>query len=161
MKFFGSGIKWGYIFLTVLVISFIPFPTELVPEMKLQIVDVKNQPLPNVNTEQNWKNYTFFGVEGVEERCSDSGGTVVYPRRMLWANAFSRVVFPVLAQLGTLIHGSTGTVADVQVYDRNYISDFQYWKEEELFFSYKRNALPDVVVAKAEYVENAKICPNR
>jgi hypothetical protein len=161
MKFSNSGIKWGYIFLTILVISFIPFPTELIPEMKLQIVDVKNQPLPNVNTEQNWKNYTFFGVEGAEERCSDAGGTVVYPRRVLWASAFSRIAFPVLAQLGTIIHGSTGTDSYVRVFDRNYISDFQYWREEELFYSYKRHALPTIAVAKAEYVENAKSCQNQ
>jgi len=160
MKFSSSGIKWGYVFLTILVISFIPFPTELVPEMKLQIVDVKNQPLPNVNTEQSWKNYTFFGVEGFEARCSDADGVVVYPRRLLWASAVSRVTFPVLAQLGTLIHGSTGTDSYVRVFDRNYISDFQYWREEELFFAYKRNALPNIVVAKAEHVENAKVCRN-
>lgn len=161
MKFSNSGIKWGYVFLTILVISFIPFPTELVPEMKLQIVDVKNQPLPNVNTEQSWKNYTFFGVEGFEARCSDADGIVVYPRRLLWASAFSRVTFPILAQLGTIIHGSTGTDSYVQVFDRNHISDFQYWREEELFYSYKRHPLPTIAVAKAEYHENAKSCRNQ
>ena len=161
MKFSNSGIKWGYIFLTVLVISLIPFPTELVPELKLQVVNVKNQPLANVATEQSWKNYTFFGVEGFEESCTDSDGIVVYPRRMLWASAFSRITFPLLAQLGTLIHGSTGTVSDVRVFDRNYTSDFQNWREEELFYAYRRNALPTIAVAKAEYVENAKSCRNQ
>jgi len=161
MKFSNYGIKWGYIFLTILVISLIPFPTILVPELRLQVVNVKNQPLANVTTEQSWKNYTFFGVEGFEERCTDSDGIVVYPRRRLWASAFSRIAFPVLAQLGTLIHGSTGTVSDVRVFDRNYISDFQDWQEEELFYSYKKHALPTTLIAKAEYVENAKSCRNQ
>jgi hypothetical protein len=153
-----SKIKWGYIFLTVLILSFIPFPTELIPELELQVVDAKNQPLPAVNTEQNWKNYTFFWTEGFEERCTDAAGVVVYPRRLLWASAFSRVVFPVLAQVGTLIHGSAGTNFYVRVFDRNYISDFQYWKEEEFFYADKKNAPPTLVIAKPEHIENAKAC---
>lgn len=158
MKSSNSGIKWGYIFLTVSILSFIPFPTELVPEWQLRVVDVKNRPLPNINTEQSWKNYTFFWTEGFEERCTDADGVVIYPRRLLWASAFSRVLFPVLAQVGTLIHGSAGTSSDVRVFDRNFISDFQYWKEEEFFYAYKRKARPAIVTAKSERIENAKTC---
>lgn len=158
MKSSYSRINWGYIFLTVFLLALIPFPTELVPEMRLRVVDHKNRPLPNVGTEQNWKNYTFFRVEGFEEKCTDADGVVVYPRRFLWASAASRITFPVLAQLGTLIHASAGTGASVRVFDRYFISDYQYWKEDEFFYAYKRNQLPTVMIARPEHIEYAKSC---
>lgn len=158
MKNSKSGINWKYIFLTVFILALIPFPTELVPESRFQIVDASHQPLPNIATEQEWKSYTFFNVGGFEERCTDSDGVVVYPRRMLWASAFSRVTFPVLAQIGTIIHGSAGTISYFQVFDRNYISDFQNWHEEEFFYTYKSSEMPAVVVAKPESNEFAKSC---
>jgi hypothetical protein len=158
MKDSMSGINWKYIFLTIFILALIPFPTELVPESRFRVVDAKNQPLPYVATEQEWKSYTFFNVGGLEERCTDSNGVVVYPRRMLWASAFSRVAFPVLAQIGTIIHGSAGTISHFQVFDKNYISDFQNWREEEFFYAYKSNEMPAVVVAKPEFNEFAKSC---
>ena len=153
-----SGINWKYIFLTVFILALIPFPTELVPESRFQIVDTRNQPLAGVATEQEWKSYTFFNVGGFEERCTDSSGIVVYPRRMLWASAFSRITFPVLAQIGTIIHGRAGTISYFQVFDRNYISEYQMWHEEEFFYVYRSNEMPAVVVAKPESNEFAKGC---
>jgi hypothetical protein len=154
----GTGINWKYIFLTVLVLALIPFPTELIPEFSVKVVDEKNQTLPNINTEQSWRNYTFFGVGGNEERCTDANGIVTFPKRLLWASALSRTVFPLLSQVGTLVHGSTGTISHVQVFDRNYISDFYYWEEELFSYGNKRKELPTVVVAKSEFIENAKTC---
>ena len=158
MKSSRSGINWKYIFLTVFILALIPFPTELVPESRFRIVDARSQPLPFVATEQEWKSYTFFNVGGFEERCTNFEGVVVYPRRMLWASAFSRVTFPVLAQIGTIIHGSAGTISYFRVFDRNYISDFQNWREEEFFYAYKSNEMPAVVVAEPETNEFAKGC---
>jgi hypothetical protein len=158
MKSPNTEIKWKYIFLTVLVLAFIPFPTELVPELSFAVVDEKNQPLPDINTEQSWRNYTFFGVGGDDEKCTGANGIVTFPRRFLWASAVSRVVFPVLAQIGTLVHGSTGTSSHVRVFDRNYISDFYYWEEELFSFADQRKEFPTVAVAKYEFIENAKSC---
>lgn len=158
MKNSKSSINWKYIFLTVFLLALIPFPTELVPESRFQVVDTRNQPLSNVATEQEWKSYTFFNVGGFEDRCTDSQGIVVYPRRMLWASALSRVTFPVLAQIGTIIHGSAGTISYFQVYDRNYVSEFRNWREEEFFYIYKRHEMPAVIVANSEINEFAKGC---
>jgi len=154
----SSQINWKYIFLTVLVLALIPFPTELIPELRLQVVDAKNRPLTGVNTEQNWKNYTFFWTEGFKEECTDDDGVIIFPRRTLWASAFSRIFFPVLAEFGTLQHGSTGTRFEVRVFDRNYLSDFQLWDERGFFYGFKTDDLPKTIVAKAEYIENAKTC---
>lgn len=158
MKYSSPGIQWKYIILTVFLLALIPFPTELVPETKFRIVDAKNQPLTFVATEQEWKSYTFFNVGGFEERCTDSNGIVVYPRRMLWASAFSRVIFPILAQVGTIIHGSSGTISYFRVFDRNYISDYQNWREDEFFYAYRSNELPAIVIAEPESNDYAKNC---
>lgn len=158
MTDFISKIKRRHILLIIFVLSFTPFPTELIPEWKMQIVDERNQPLPSVMTEQSWRNYTFFAVEGHDEKCTDSNGIVIYPKRFLWAGAFSRIVSPVLANVMTLAHGSTGTDASVRVFDRYYISDFYYWREKEMLYSHERSELPDKAIAKNSNVVNAKSC---
>jgi hypothetical protein len=158
MTDFSSKIKWKRILLIFFALAFIPFPTELVPEWKVQIVDEQNQPLPNVKTEQSWKSYTFFFVEDYEEKCTDSNGVVIYPKRFLWAGALSRIVSPIFADIMTLAHGSTGTNASVRVFDRHYISDDYYWREKEKLYSRERSELPTKVVAQNSNVVSAKSC---
>ncbi len=156
MSNFFSKIKWWRILLIIFALSFVLFPTELIPEWKMQIVDQQDKPLPNIQTEQSWKNYTFFSTGGFDEKCTNSDGIVIYPKRFLWAGTFSRIASPILAEVMTLAHGSTGTSASVRVFDRDYISDYYYWREKENLYSYERSELPSKAVAKFSDVVNAK-----
>lgn len=127
---------------------FVPFPTELVPEWKVRVVDEQNRPLRKVNVEQSWTNYTF-GESGFDNKYTDENGFVVFPPRLLRTGAFSRVVYPPLAALTLLAHGSTGTDAHVRVFDKNYFSDYFNWREEETIYWHTSGKLPDLIVVKA------------
>lgn len=154
---FSKFSKWHFAAL-LLFILFMPFPTELIPEWKMQFVDEQNDPLVNVRTEQSWESYTFMGVGGYDTKCTDTNGFVVYPQRLLWAGLVSRIVSPLAADLFTLAHGSTGTDAHIRVFDKNYISDYQYWREREKIYTRHRDALPRLAAAKRSDIQNADSC---
>jgi hypothetical protein len=144
MKTAQSGIKWKCVFLTVLVLVFIPFPSHMIPVWTIQVVDRQNQPLSNVNAEQSWKHYSYFMTEGFDAKRSDANRNVVFPSRRLWASAFSRVVSPALAEIGTLAHGSTGLSINARIYDEVYygedlISWYSNWHHDK--------PLPNKIVA--------------
>jgi hypothetical protein len=127
---------------------FVPFPTELIPEWKVRVVDEQNRPLRKVNVEQSWTNYTF-GDSGFDNKDTDENGFVVFPPRLVWTGAFSRIVYPPLAALMLLAHGSAGTDAYVRVFDKNYFSDYFFWREEETIYRHKSGKLPDLIVVQA------------
>jgi hypothetical protein len=132
--------------IAALVLFLIPFPTELIPEWKLRVVDENNQPLANVKVVQSWKNYTF-GDHGFDNGYADENGFVVFPQKQLWASAFSRIVYPPLVALALLAHGSAGTDVSVQVFDKNYFSYNLYWRERETIYWHTRDKLPDLITA--------------
>lgn len=158
MKEFISKIKKKHIVWFVLFLLFMPFPTEMVPKWEMQVVDEKNQPLANVRTEQSWQSYTFFASGGYESKCTDSKGKIIYPTRYLWAGTLSRVVSPLWADVMTLAHGSTGTVAHIRVIDPDYSSDFIYWEEKEEIYTRVREPLPKKIVAEYREFDNYKSC---
>lgn len=158
MKEFNSKLKKWHIVLIVLFLLFMPFPTEMIPEWKMLVVDNKNKPLSNVRTEQNWKNYTFFATQGYDSKCTNSKGKVVYPSRYLWAGTLSRIVSPLWANVMTLAHGGTGTSAHIVLADPHYSSDFIYWREREKIYSREREPLPEKIVAKQREFDNYEGC---
>ncbi|MDQ3635073.1 MAG: hypothetical protein M3405_11285 [Acidobacteriota bacterium] len=148
MKDLISKIKKWHIVLILSFLLFMPFPTEMVPKWEMQVVDSENQPMANVRTEQSWQSYTFFFTRGYDSRCTDSKGKIVYPKRYLWAGIISRIVSPIWANVMTLAHGSTGTDANIQVFDNHYISDNYYWREREKIYTRKRGKLPQIAIAE-------------
>ena len=135
--------------MAVLAVSFVPFPTEMVPEWRLRFETEEGGPLASVVVQQGWRSYTYPVSRGYEQRCTDSDGVVIFPKRYLWAGLISRIVFPVLAEAMTLAHGSTGTDAYVQVFDRNFISENYYWRDRMSFYAHN----PDPSMADGGRVE--------
>lgn len=143
----------------IAVVLFMPFPTEMIPEWKMQVVDEQNQPLADVRAEQSWRNYAFWGGDGYVTKCTDSNGYIVFPRRFFWAGTVSRIVFPLLAKAVTpLSHGSTGTYASVRLFDRNYRSDYDYWPEREEIYKRTKEKLPRKAIAIRSERDNAEVC---
>jgi hypothetical protein len=97
-----------------LFILLVPFPFEHVPKFEFLVVDENGQPLPGVTAVQEMRDYTYNKNERNEVR-SDNLGQVVFPSRSIWASFAYMVGRPVLAQLLTLAHGSTGAQADMYV----------------------------------------------
>ena len=130
-----------------ILLLFMPFPTQMVPKWKLLVVDEQGQPLANVKVEQSWEHYSFIGVKGFDERRSDENGYVMFPQRLLWAGLISRIVSPILAEIGTLVHGSTGLSIDARVFDqKRYYSGGNnqiYWYENW----HSGKPLPDKIIA--------------
>lgn len=137
-----------WIFLIILAVMFVPFPTEIVPEWQMQFRQGGGEKLSNVLAQQSWTSYTYFAAGGYDQRCTDSEGIVVFPKRYLWSGLFSRVASPILAEMMTLAHGSTGTNADIQIFDRNYISDNYYWREKMEMYKHYPGLLPSEGIAK-------------
>lgn len=147
MKSFISKIKWYNILLIIFVLSLTPFPTQMIPEWKIQVVDEQNQPLSNVKLRQSWENYTYFFVEGNQEMISDKDGFVNFPPKYLWASFFSRIAFPPLASLSKLAHGSAGTSAYVMTTGDDYARKFtDTWSDNEQVYFRNPEFLPEKIV---------------
>ncbi len=112
--------RWKIVGFIVLLALIIPFPTVLVNEWTLRVVDENSSPLPNVKVENNWTNYDHPFSGGLEARRSDEDGYITFPARYVWGNLSSRIVFSLLASLSTLAHGSTGHSIYVRIYDECY-----------------------------------------
>lgn len=100
------------VILFCVLISFIPFPTILVPEWKVQVVDENGNPYKNKLVRQFCDNYTL-GVHPCEEagdfmKLTDENGYVVFPERKVWLSLTSRLIRSFLNLLMLLAHGSYG-----------------------------------------------------
>ncbi len=146
MLTFISKLTRRQVILIVFILSFIPFPTVMISEWKVQVVDVQSESLANVGVEQDWKNYTFMWVEGSDIRQSDENGRVIFPRRFLWASAISRLVSPFISAVGELAHGSSGTYVNSRVLDQNYSGKEQFfWDEKQFLYWYRTDYLPETI----------------
>ena len=142
MTLFRIQVRKWHVAIAVLAILFVPIPTELVPEWTMRFRDGNGHPLSRVVTEQSWRSYTFFAVDGYAQSCTDVEGVVIFPKRYLWAGLLSRILSPLLAEAMTLAHGSTGTMAHVRIFDRRYISDNYYWGDQMDLYTHQPGSLP-------------------
>jgi hypothetical protein len=110
-------IKWWHIVIGIVLLCLVPFPSRMVPEWTMTVVDDDGSHLVGIQVEESWKHYTYFSAEGFELRRSDENGVVRFPPRFLWASALSRLFSPPLAELGKLAHGSAGLSINARVWD--------------------------------------------
>jgi hypothetical protein len=130
----------------IIVLSFIPFNTEMVPEWKLQVLDNNGEILPGVQVEESWDNYSFF-FEGFEWRRADQNGYVVFPARHVWAGLLGRILLPAFAKFGELSHGSSGLSIGARVFD----PEAKYYSTSDDMISWysgwdKDRALPNTII---------------
>ncbi len=149
MKVLLKAIKWWQWLLGALILLFVHFPSEMVPEWKIQFRDEAGLPSQHRVVEQSWKSYTYFAADGYDQRCTDENGAVVFPRRYLWSGILARMISPILASAMTLAHGSEGTSASVRVFDRYYISDYYYWRDKMSLYSHNPDlSIPSIGTAE-------------
>jgi protocatechuate 3,4-dioxygenase beta subunit len=97
----------------ILGIFLIPFPTEVVPEYDLRIVDQNGIPLENASIEQACSNYTYSSRnicgEALDARQrTDENGVVRFSSKAIWMSLLSRMGRAAFHYLMTAFHGSLG-----------------------------------------------------
>lgn len=136
--------------LIVVVLFFIPFPTQAIPEWKIQVVDEKNQPLSNVQVLQYWDNYTYWGYyDRRENTYTDENGFATFSPKYIWVSAISRIIFPPIAFLSQMAHGSAGTHSSIRTIDENYTTEFtSSWDDGEIIYFHRSESFQNKLVTK-------------
>ena len=101
--------------LFLILILLLPFPTTVVPEWRLRVIDYNDQPFVGEEVMEIWQHYSLESDGHSEVRRTDESGYVVFPRRKIWSPLLLRIVSTSLAAVLTLAHGSMGVNAWVMV----------------------------------------------
>ena len=104
------------IIIAALLILLIPFPTLIVPNWRVQVVDFNGNVCPNRNVRETWSHYSIYINDGNfqwEDRQTNSEGYVEFPERKVWAPLIWRAIGSVIANILILAHGSAGPHATI------------------------------------------------
>jgi len=113
--------------LLLAVVMLIPYPTTVVPEWKIRVLDRYGAPVEGEPVREVWQHYSYESESHGEELPTDADGYVTFREREIWASPLRRVVFTCWAALWTLAHGSMGESAWVLVPGRSaYHPEFVY-----------------------------------
>lgn len=105
---------YGRVLLLICGISlFIPFPTTVVPEWKVRVVNESGKPIKALRVKQYWQNYSVEFSGNEQESVTNDDGYVTFPRRVVWAGLLHRTLGPVLNILGQGVHFSFGPSAQL------------------------------------------------
>jgi hypothetical protein len=99
----------------LLALFLIPFPTGVVPEWKLRVLDRDGNPISGERVRETWQHYSLEGDGHEDERLTDQNGYVVFPARKIWSPLLWRIVSTGSAAVSTLFHGGMGVHAWVMV----------------------------------------------
>ena len=133
------GKKWLFVGLALSIALLLPFPTTVVPEWKIRVVDWEGKPLTDEFVRQSWTHYSLESCCGdIDDRWTDENGYVVFPERLIWASLLRRALFPIWARVMTIAHGSEGIAADVVVWGKDTYSESVEYKPNQ--------PLPDKIV---------------
>ena len=101
--------------LAIVILLLVPFPSTVVPEWRVRVVDESGRPYAGMRVSEGWKHYSLeLEAGGNYETCqTDGGGYVTFPRRTFWAGLMSRVLRTAFTKAMTIMHGSVGIHADI------------------------------------------------
>ncbi len=97
------------------VVALLPYPTTVVPEWSIRVVDGNGAPVVGGTVRETWRDYSLEGDGHEEELLTNRAGYVVFPERKIWAPPLFRVLFTSCAAVSTLAHGSMGPHASLMV----------------------------------------------
>ena len=108
--------QFVYLILGLIAIAaFFPYESVVVPEWRLQVVDVEGTVCKDMPVNQSWGHYSLFltGWLDQDERLSDQNGFVEFPERRVRATGVRRAVMPIITRALTLAHGGVGVSGTV------------------------------------------------
>ena len=97
--------------LLFVIVMLIPYPTTVVPEWRIRVVDEAGVPVAGEPVREIWQHYSYESESHEEELLTDENGYVTFRERRIWMPPLGRVVFTGWAALKTLAHGSMGESA--------------------------------------------------
>jgi hypothetical protein len=103
--------KWKIAFAILGMVLFIPFPTSVIPEWTIILVDENNHPYQNSQVRQFCYNYSL-GVDACKEdsdKLTDDNGNVKFPDRVIEMSLIARIIYSTANFIGQVAHGSYGT----------------------------------------------------
>jgi hypothetical protein len=91
----------------VLFVAVFPIDTTLIPQWKVQVVDVNGEPCANMRVTQNWGHYRLYldGNHSSDDRFTDLNGYVQFPERTTRASLLRRTFMPIVTRVVTIMHG--------------------------------------------------------
>jgi hypothetical protein len=101
----------------VLVASWIPFPSVVVPRWRVQVVDTNEIPCVKQTVSQSWAHYSLSDDFNSDYQKTNAEGFVEFPERTITKNLLQRIVYPIVAYALLLAHGSAGIDAYVGASD--------------------------------------------
>jgi hypothetical protein len=103
------------LFLGLVILFLIPYPTTVAPEWRARVVDGAGRPYAGMEVTQGWKHYSLELDGGVnyETRRTDGDGYVTFPKRTFWAGLLSRGFRRALTAAMAIAHGGGGIHADI------------------------------------------------
>lgn len=106
------GRKWKLlVLLGILLLSFVPFPTTIVPEWHVRFVDEAGAPVPGVSARISCYHYSYSNKNRCpddEGRTSNANGEVVFPGQSIWLGLLPRIFLTAVGYALLLAHGSVG-----------------------------------------------------
>jgi len=87
-----------------------PIETTVVPEWRLQVVDVNGTACSNMRVTQSWGHDSLYldGSYSSDNRLTDLGGYVQFPERTIRASMPRRIIMPIITRILTVMHGGWG-----------------------------------------------------
>ncbi|MCB1026088.1 MAG: hypothetical protein KDB79_16950 [Acidobacteria bacterium] len=94
----------------VIAAAIYPFESMVVPRWKVKVVDVNGKVCDNMPVTEMWGHYSLFldGRHQSADLNSNRDGFVEFPERRVRAIGIRRLIMPVVTQILTIAHGSTG-----------------------------------------------------
>ncbi|HEU4507714.1 MAG TPA: hypothetical protein VFR78_05715 [Pyrinomonadaceae bacterium] len=91
----------------VALVLLVPFETTVIPQWRVQVVDVHGTACANMRVTQSWGHYRLYldGNSSTENRLTDVNGYVQFPERTTKANLLRRIIVPIFTSIATIMHG--------------------------------------------------------
>ena len=126
--------------LVALLGFFYPFETTVVPEWKVRVVDERMKPLSNLVVREQWRNHSVEFHGHIDDRKTDSDGSVFFPRRTVRASLIFRIAGWTVSHLN--VHGESGPKASTLVLGSYLTSSNSDYSPEK--------PLPEVIIVRPQ-----------
>lgn len=118
-----------------------PIPIEVVPEIKLKVINAKDEKISNVTVVQTWQHYSFESESHEENVVSNKEGIAIFPERKICVSVLSYLLDPVIEKININPHASSGASAYFQV--KEYEVDTVWYEPGDV--------IPDKIIIKRKF----------